>query len=88
MKNLSELTNNQLRDLLRETRRNAIYLPVDGIEFKNASKFYVDLNNELRSRAEYIKHLLISYNSYVGNYEPQKPSILSQIKTFFKNLYA
>jgi hypothetical protein len=91
MKNLSELSINELRESFREARKVFLASPLASADYRSNFDLYSEIEKELISRNNQIKAFRSARylsGGYVGNYEPQKPSILSQIKTFFKNLYA
>lgn len=94
MKNLS---NDNLLFNLKAARKKLLDTDVNHPDFKTALALYNDLQKNLKERAEQIKSFrkpaFYYTGGYVGNYEQalsqsKRPSIIVQIKTFFKNLYA
>jgi hypothetical protein len=89
MKNLS---NDNLLFNLRSTRKKLVDTDVNHPDFKTLLALHNDLQKDLKERALQIKsfrpNTRSAYGGYVGSYQLEKPSIFSQIKTFFKNLYA
>jgi hypothetical protein len=90
MKDLSELSINELRELFKQTRDKVYSSTVNSSEFNIASFELSKVRTELALRVSHIKSFKYNprsaYGGYVGSYELEKPSIISRIKTFFKNL--